>query len=1278
MALTDLTRISTSGIATGTSLSGAILHGDAHFRGTQVGVTSALFDSSDDALEFGDNVKLRFGASNDLSLFHNASDSVISHSAAGEGSLKILSGGAQSIECIKAGAVELAHNGNKKLETDQAGVKITGVLTATSFSGPIIGSPINNPSGISTFYDLRVSNNLTVEGTTTTLDTNLIGVDRVEVGANSNTVTGIAVTQSGTADIVRLYDGSTQVVTVDDTGKVGLGTPTPAVMHHLYSASGGLYTRFEAPTGQVNFGNSNGAGVIHVTSTSQPLRFLVNGSNERARIASDGKFGIGDFSSGTVQQALHVKGSDPKIFLEHTGGYDLTIATNTGAGQCGIIPSGGYLDLCSNNTSLVACQFAGNVGVGTISPQQKLHVHKSSGGTHLLISGDVPSVILNPNPANSSDNDRSNFGQATGNNNFVNGSSSGDTVLRGTSSGKLLFGLGTSAKMRINNDGSVNIGVSGDSTKLAVAGISGALDVDSRANISLFTGATDGAVNTGTGILFFNHSGSGQFFGGSIQVLKENSGNGNTDSLMRFSTRANGGAVTEQMRITSGGTLGINLTSPDTSFRVDCSGAAQFTTSTTNQQNDFLPGQLTVRNNQSNQGAFIDFRADSATGVQGVIAKIGGFNVHSGSGYDGNLIFSTRQTSGNSMVERLRIKNDGIVCLDSTAGAIIIGDNSINANYSSAKLYIRSGTHTQTSANTDMIQLSLYDRNSQRNGAEGTGSWKSKIQFLAAQINGGAREGAFIQQDIKYNNFSGGSTKMRADLVFATRGDAESSSSNPASEKLRISHNGNVLINGDTFYGSGSGALQVHDSTLVLSKVGSGTRNWRFVNNNLVAGNLGLQVSNADNGSTTYVDRIEIDKDGKVCIGNPATDPIANLEVHAANPILYVRDSAETSVDNDAKIGFGNASHYPTAYLSHIWDGTSGSLTAHTRSGGNEYLALTIDAAQRIRTRGATNIGHGGMVYIQGYSDPVADETHSNLTVRGEGGNGFACGTYEATGNYGSWIQAGYVPNFTGSSPSAIYPLVLQPNGAPVCIGNYADAGTDDGGLLRIQTKDGSTKLWHDYGLTLEHIDGSNNRHQKFAFINANNQGTAADANSMFRQYAVPYQSGTTYRTFTDRIVYAHRPLYNQYSWYKFNVYAASDGRGGSARIAITWSSRHAGPGGYGEYSIAWTDNHSTTKVVVFCRKQHFISYGDASHGPYNWTSNPAVDVYESTGTTNSAGFYLRVQGHLDANSSTYEGGILHHFDIVHNDNNTGQFKTYFEFVSNSTPSDAGSALAFN
>ena len=391
-----------------------------------------------------------------------------------------------------------------------------------------------------------------------------------------------------------------------------------------------------------------------------------------------------------------------------------------------------------------------------------------------------------------------------------------------------------------------------------------------------------------------------------------------------------------------------------------------------------------------------------------------------------------------------------------------------------------------------------------------------------------------------------------------------------------------------------------------------------------------------------------------------------------------MRDSAGTSADNDAKIGFGNASHYPTAYLSHEWDGTSGSLTVHTRSGGNENLALQIDSAQKIRTRGATNIGHGGMVYIQGYSDPVADETHSNLTVRGEGGNGFACGTYEGTANYASWIQAGYVPNFTGGSPAAIYPLVLQPNGAPVCIGNKNDAATQDAALLRVQTVTGGTYTYQKWGLSLEHFNSSNVREQKFTFINEHSEGTQAKAISIFRQHAVPYQTDATYQTFTDRIVYSHRPQYNQYSWYKFNTYAASNGRGGSARIAVTWSSRHAGPGGYGEYSIAWTDNHSTTRAVVFCRKKHFLNSGNASHGPYNWTSSPEVIVYESTGGGGSAGFYLRVQGHVSANGGTYEGGILHHFDIVHNDNNTGTNDTYFEFVSNSTPSDAGSAYSFN
>ena len=77
MALTDLTRISTSGIATGSTIDSPILRKDVDYRGSQVGVTSVLFDSSDNALEFNDNVKIKLGNGGDLELYHTSARSEI-------------------------------------------------------------------------------------------------------------------------------------------------------------------------------------------------------------------------------------------------------------------------------------------------------------------------------------------------------------------------------------------------------------------------------------------------------------------------------------------------------------------------------------------------------------------------------------------------------------------------------------------------------------------------------------------------------------------------------------------------------------------------------------------------------------------------------------------------------------------------------------------------------------------------------------------------------------------------------------------------------------------------------------------------------------------------------------------------------------------------------------------------------------------------------------------------------------------------------------------------
>ena len=103
------------------------------------------------------------------------------------------------------------------------------------------------------------------------------------------------------------------------------------------------------------------------------------------------------------------------------------------------------------------------------------------------------------------------------------------------------------------------------------------------------------------------------------------------------------------------------------------------------------------------------------------------------------------------------------------------------------------------------------------------------------------------------------------------------------------------------------------------------------------------------NSNTTNAERFRIASDGKIKLGsggNPVS--IANVEIRYDNPVLLIRDTAESSADNDAKIGFGNNSHYPVAYMSHVWDGTNGALTFHTRLSGNETEKLRITSTGKV------------------------------------------------------------------------------------------------------------------------------------------------------------------------------------------------------------------------------------------------------------------------------------------------------------------------------------------
>ena len=94
------------------------------------------------ALSLADNVKAKFGSSGDLQIFHDGANSIIQD--VGTGDLRVagnivkinnFNNTATMLKATEGSSVELNHNNSKKFETTNTGAVVTGILTATSFSG---------------------------------------------------------------------------------------------------------------------------------------------------------------------------------------------------------------------------------------------------------------------------------------------------------------------------------------------------------------------------------------------------------------------------------------------------------------------------------------------------------------------------------------------------------------------------------------------------------------------------------------------------------------------------------------------------------------------------------------------------------------------------------------------------------------------------------------------------------------------------------------------------------------------------------------------------------------------------------------------------------------------------------------------------------------------------------------------------------------------------------------------------------------------------------------
>ena len=244
-------------------------------------------------------------------------------------------------------------------------------------------------SGTVQAANVTVTGDLTVNGTTTTLDTALTEVDKLEVGANNTTV-AVAVTQSGSGDAAYFMGGDVGIGTNNPQGKLHISdTDFPLIIDDNSS-------NVDKGIAFTSGGSSTYKAAIRLTpgGADKGLRFHTGGysnSVERLRITSDGKVGIGLTNPTAL---LNVYGeTSPYILVEDGSPTDNQARINfkspsyewsTGlhGGEDGKFKIS-YAFAHGNNDYLTILT-NGAVGIGTITPARLLHLHETSSSATFL------------------------------------------------------------------------------------------------------------------------------------------------------------------------------------------------------------------------------------------------------------------------------------------------------------------------------------------------------------------------------------------------------------------------------------------------------------------------------------------------------------------------------------------------------------------------------------------------------------------------------------------------------------------------------------------------------------------------------------------------------------------------------------------------------------------------------------------------------------------------------------------------------------------------------